>query len=141
MDAAARYILIEPPSPSSLQDRLSESGHDEAAIQAILAKLPDETDGIKVAGSFDKTITNDDLEQAVEALRAYIFEKDGEEQQQQAEDDTAPADAEAEAEAEGEQHRNGDASMADAQTDKATEENSDDAKSDRTEDRCIEVKM
>ncbi|POR37139.1 THO complex subunit 1 [Tolypocladium paradoxum] len=140
MDAAARYILINPPSPSSLQDRLSKSGHDEAAIQAILAKLRDETDEIKVAELFDKTVTNDDLEQAVEALSAYIFEKEGEdERRQQAEDDVAPAEAEAKEEP----HRNdGDASMADAQTDKATEENNDDdARRDRTEERCIEVKM
>ncbi|PNY27213.1 THO complex subunit 1 [Tolypocladium capitatum] len=137
MDAAARYILIYPSSPSSLQDRLSKSGHDEAAIQAILATLPNETDEIKVAELFDKALTNDDLEQAVEALGAYIFNKEGEEQQ--AEDDAAPAEAEAEAEED--QQRNGDASMTDAQTDRATEENNDDAKSDRTEDRCIEVKM
>ena len=148
MDTAARYLFVKPPSPTSLHDRLSSSGHDEAAIQAILAKLPDETDETKVAESFDKTIVNEDLEQAAEALSAYIFEKEGEQEEEEEEElpqpteaDVAPADAQVDDEAEGEQSRNGDASMTDAPTDKAADESNDDARSDCTEDRCIEVKM
>ncbi|KAK5988864.1 THO complex subunit 1 [Cladobotryum mycophilum] len=78
MDFSARYLLIKPPTNEALHHRLSQAGNrDEAAIQALLASLPQDLDESKTRDLFDTVITNDDLDKTVDSLRDYIYDDGG----------------------------------------------------------------
>jgi guanylate kinase len=76
MDFSARYIFIKPADTGSLQERLEKSGRDSDVIQTILQTLPETTDEAKVKELFSSTIVNDELDNAVKELSAYIYESD-----------------------------------------------------------------
>ncbi|KAI5460006.1 THO complex subunit 1 transcription elongation factor-domain-containing protein [Mariannaea sp. PMI_226] len=80
MDFSARYILIKPPTPEILEQRLKESGKDTAAVEAITKTLSADLDDAKVAELFSTTITNEDQDLAAQALASFIFQKDDEEE-------------------------------------------------------------
>ncbi|KPM46275.1 hypothetical protein AK830_g339 [Neonectria ditissima] len=75
MDFQARFILVKPPTPEILEQRLKSSGKDEATIETTLKNLPTDLDESKVAELFSTTIINDDLSQAVKALGSFIFDQ------------------------------------------------------------------
>ncbi|KAH7160074.1 THO complex subunit 1 transcription elongation factor-domain-containing protein [Dactylonectria estremocensis] len=75
MDFQARFILIKPPTPEALRERLKSSGKDEAAVEAILKSLANDLDESKIAELFNTTIINDSLDEAAKALGSFIFGK------------------------------------------------------------------
>jgi THO complex subunit 1 len=77
MDFAARYILVKPSSNEFLQERLKSAGKDDAAIQTIIDKLPEQLDDSKISELFDRTVVNDVLDKAYKAFDEYVFTKDG----------------------------------------------------------------
>lgn len=67
----AQQIFVLPPSLGELESRIRARGQDEeAAIQKRLAKASIEIDA---ADEFDIQIINDDLNQAVQQLKAALF--------------------------------------------------------------------
>jgi guanylate kinase len=77
MDFTARYILVKPSNNELLQERLKSAGKDDAAIQTIIDKLPEQLDESKVSELFDRTVVNDVLDEAFKALDEHVFAKDG----------------------------------------------------------------
>lgn len=74
MDFQARYILIKPPTPETLRQRLQGSStKDASAIESIIKALPADLDDAKVAELFAITIVNEDLDQAAKALGTFIY--------------------------------------------------------------------
>lgn len=74
MDYPGRYILINPPSPETLQTRLNDHGKlDEAAIKATIDSIPSEAQAAEIS---NKVIINDHLESAAKALSEFIYAKD-----------------------------------------------------------------
>ncbi|KAM4055350.1 THO complex subunit 1 transcription elongation factor domain-containing protein [Hirsutella rhossiliensis] len=131
MNFAARYVLVDPPTASVPQGAGSESAGD---VQTTVTEPRDETGNAAkdAAALFDKIVAESDLERAAEDLGAYVFAEQGS-QSQQGEKSNAPVEAEVGLE-------DGDTSMADAPPEETAKEADDDARSDRTEDRCIEVR-
>lgn len=72
----ARYILVKPSSPETLQGRLEAAGTAEENVRAIMEKLPEQLDESKTVDVFGTSIINDDLDQAHEHLVEYLFAKD-----------------------------------------------------------------
>lgn len=80
MDFPARYILIKPATPESLESRLKDAGgRDNAAIKSIIDGIS-ELDESKTSELFDSAIVNDDLEQTVKAIGKFLYEKGGKEE-------------------------------------------------------------
>ncbi|KAH8686704.1 THO complex subunit 1 transcription elongation factor-domain-containing protein [Ilyonectria robusta] len=79
MDFQARFILIKPPTPEVLEQRLKSLGKDDTTVETTLKNLPTDLDESKVAELFATTIVNDDLDQAAKALGSFIFDKPGDE--------------------------------------------------------------
>jgi THO complex subunit 1 len=98
MDFDARYILIKPPTPEILEQRLKDSAKDASAIESVIKSLPSDLDDAKVAELFNTTVTNEDQDQAAKALAAFIFDKEAQTETGQpaddGEDDTAMKDDE-----------------------------------------------
>lgn len=79
MDFQARFILIKPPTPEVLEQRLKSLGKDDTTVETTLKNLPTDLDESKVAELFATTIVNGDLDQAAKALGSFIFDKPGDE--------------------------------------------------------------
>ncbi|PHH73406.1 hypothetical protein CDD82_5489 [Ophiocordyceps australis] len=74
MGFSARYVLILPPNDTNmLKARLARSGLDDAAVQALVTQMLEQTSPAKVEGLFDKSIVLDDLDQAAETLSEYVY--------------------------------------------------------------------
>lgn len=76
MDFQARYILVKPPTPKALAERLKSIGK-ESASEEILKTLASDLDETKTAEVYNHTITNDDLDASSTSLSDVIFEKKG----------------------------------------------------------------
>ena len=84
MDFPARYILIKPPTPESLEARLKNAGdRDDSAIKSIIDGLTEQLDESKTSELYHSMIVNDDLEQAIKTISEFLYKKDGEEEQKQ----------------------------------------------------------
>lgn len=75
MDFQARYILIKPPTPEALSERLKAAGKEDSAIQETLNTLSTDLDEAKIGELFDSTITNDALDESSKALGDFIYTK------------------------------------------------------------------
>lgn len=111
MNLAARFVLVSPSTPEASQGANSEPA----------------------AALFDKIVAESDPERAVEDLEAYLFAEQGAQSPQHGDKSDTPAEADSGL-------QDVDTSMADASPEHKADDEGDDAKSDRTEDRCIEVK-
>jgi len=71
----ARYLFIAPPSLETLEERLrSRLSDKEDAIIKRLANAKKEMEYMSRPGFFDKTLINDDLEEAYQELCNFAFE-------------------------------------------------------------------
>jgi len=72
----ARYVFIEPPSMSILEQRLRGRGTEkEESIQKRLAQARNELEYSKTEGVHDLIIVNDELEKAYSELEEFVFRK------------------------------------------------------------------
>ncbi|CAM1502847.1 Fc.00g076230.m01.CDS01 [Cosmosporella sp. VM-42] len=76
MDFQARFILIKPPTPEALSERLKASGKEDSAIEEILKDLPAALGDSEVAELFTSTIINEDLDTSSKGLGDIIYEKE-----------------------------------------------------------------
>lgn len=76
MDFEARYILVKPPTPEALADRLRKRSQPDADFQKVLEGLSSALDESKTSEVFSVTILDDDLDSAATILSNALFEKD-----------------------------------------------------------------
>lgn len=94
MDFQARYVVIRPSSPETLEVRLKASGKNDKLIQQALKDLPAQLDCAKVGDLFNTVITNDDLDASVDALSGFLYGEGDKERGVAVEDDTAMENSE-----------------------------------------------
>lgn len=69
----ARYVFIAPPDREELERRLRGRGTEtEESIQQRLTRAQEELDWAKTA-SFDKILTNDDLEKTYQEFDGWVY--------------------------------------------------------------------
>jgi guanylate kinase len=69
----ATFVLIEPPSPEVLAERLrGRSTENEDGIRERLAKAAAEVQAARSSGIYQHTVVNDDLETAIRQVVAIV---------------------------------------------------------------------
>lgn len=75
MDFQARYILIKPPTPEALSERLQAAGKEDSVVQTVLKNLSADLDETKIGELFDSTIINEALDESSKVLGDFIYKK------------------------------------------------------------------
>ena len=73
MDYAARYVFIKPSTAEILENRLKEHNVSSDVVEDILKRLPDQLQSATADGLYDTVIVGDNLEEAYESLRGFIY--------------------------------------------------------------------
>jgi THO complex subunit 1 len=73
MEYAARYVFVEPSSADILENRLNAQNTPSETVEDILKRLPDQLQTVAAGGFYDTVIIGDDLEEAYESLRGFIY--------------------------------------------------------------------
>lgn len=70
---AARYVFIKPSSAEILEARLKEKGTPSEKIEDVLKRLPEQLETAGAGAFYDKVIIGDNVEEAYESLRGFIY--------------------------------------------------------------------
>jgi guanylate kinase len=73
LEYAARYVFIKPSSAEILETRLKEKGTSSEEMGDILKRLPDQVETAVVSHFYDTVIIGDNVEEAYESLRGFIY--------------------------------------------------------------------
>lgn len=73
MEYAARYVFIKPSSAAILENRLKETNTPPETVEDGLKRLPAQLETAVAGNFYDTVIVGDDLEEAYESLRSFIY--------------------------------------------------------------------